>query len=77
MAKQKTKKNYEFKTGDGKFNFKVLKSVDGKAYSIGGFYPITMQTENGLTTLTRKQTEKWCVERAIENGWFPADGKVK
>ena len=74
MAKEKTKKNYEFKTADGRFNFKVLKSADGMAHSIGGFYPVVRQTENGIQKLTRKQTEKWCVEQAIENGWFATDG---
>ena len=75
MAKSKTKKNYEFTTGDGKYEFKVLKSSDGKGHSIGGFYPVVMQTENGVQRLTRKQTEKMCLEIAIDSGWFPvADG---
>lgn len=70
-----TKKNYQFKTGDGKYEFKVLKSADGKGHSIGGFYPVVMQTEKGVQRLTRKQTEKMCLEIAIANGWFPvADG---
>ena len=73
MAKQK--KNYEFKTSDGMFHFKVIKTVDGKGRSISGFYPMSMQTEGVLKTLTRKQTENWCVERAKESGWFPVDGK--
>lgn len=76
MAKTKEKKNYELKVADGKYTFTILKTVDGKGRSIVGTYPIVCQTEKGVQRLTRKQTEKWCLEIAIENGWFPAaDGK--
>ena len=74
MAKTKEKKNYELKTGDGKYTFRVLKSADGIAHSISGAYPIVCQTEKGVQRLTRKQTEKFCLEIAIERGWFPTDG---
>lgn len=75
MAKAKEKKNYVFTTADGRFNFKVLKTADGKGHSMGGVYPVIMQTEKGIQKLTRKQTEKMCVEYAATNGWFPvADG---
>ena len=68
MAKEKVKKVYEFKTGDGKFSFRMLEKIDGRVCSIGGAYPMFNQTGK----LTRKQTEKWCVEIAIENGWIKA-----
>lgn len=71
MTKTKEKKVYEFTTGDGKYTFKMLNKVDGKACSISGAYPVY----NQLGKLTRKQTEKMCVELAIENGWL--DGNKK
>ena len=68
MAKTKTKKNYEFTTGDGKFNFRVLKPNGDKGYSISGFYPIVCQTETGVRKLTRKETIDWCIKTAREAG---------
>lgn len=73
--KAKEKKNYKFTTADGRFNFKVLKTADGKAHAVAGAYPIVCQTEKGVCRLTKKQAEKWCLDIAIANGWFPADGK--
>lgn len=79
MAKTKTKKNYEFKTGDGKYRFRVVKSGDGKGCDIKGAYPVICQTETGVKKLTRRETEKWCLEIAISMGAFPttADGNKK
>lgn len=71
MAKSKTKKNYVFKTGDGKFRFVVEKQGDGKGCDINGAYPFICQTESGVKKLTRKETENWCLKVAIEMGAFP------
>ena len=68
MAKAKEKKNYEFKTADGRFNFKVLKTADGKPYSIGGFYPIVCQTATGVRKLSKKEAIAWCIKQANEDG---------
>jgi len=68
MAKEKEKKNYEFTTADGKFNFKVLNPKGVAAYSIGGPYPIYTHTADGTKKLTRKQAIEWCIKVATEAG---------
>ena len=70
----KVKKNYTLQVANGQYHFQVIKTADGKKHSMVGQYPVVMQTENGTARLTRKQLEKFCVNYAIENGWF-ADGK--
>lgn len=61
-------KPYEFTTGDGKFNFRVIKPNGVKGYSISGFYPIISQTETGLRKLSRKETIEWCIKTAKDAG---------
>jgi len=73
MAKTKEIKNYTIKVADGRFTFQMTKkSVDGRYHSISLPYPFS----DGNGRLTKKQTEKYCLDYARENGWlvFAADG---
>lgn len=65
MAKQKTKKVYETKTGDGRITLRlVVPTVDGKDYSISAPYPYYENVGGGIMKkLSKKETEKMLFER--------------
>ena len=68
MAKAKTKKNYEFTTADGMFNFRVIKPNGIKGYSISGPYPVVKMVDGIVRKLSRKEVIDWCLKEAHESG---------